>query len=318
MSAPNRPGHPDPAAVREILRTIDPGLRLVSGQPQEGGVSAQVTVIEAARPDGGIERLTLRQYGSANLRADPHVATHEFHLLGLLHDARLPVPKPYRADESGAVLPGPWLAVEFIEGATVIEPGRLKFPQPTFTGQLAAFLAQLHHAPVTLADVPYLVDIRTRAKRKMETWSAAPDQALDEAAIRAALDRIWPPQQANRPVVLHGDYWPGNVLWRDDNLVGVIDWEDAAAGDPLADLANTRMELTMAFGASVAIEFTERYCQLMPGLDTAALSHWDLYAALRHAGRMDEWGMTAADKDRLQTGHREFTALVFADLDRAR
>jgi aminoglycoside phosphotransferase (APT) family kinase protein len=38
--------------------------------------------------------------------------------------------------------------------------------------------------------------------------------------------------------VLHGDYWPGNVLWRDGRLVGVIGWEEAAFGDPLADLAN--------------------------------------------------------------------------------
>jgi aminoglycoside phosphotransferase (APT) family kinase protein len=35
--------------------------------------------------------------------------------------------------------------------------------------------------------------------------------------------------------LLHGDYWPDNTLWRDGRLVCVIDWEDAALGDPLAD-----------------------------------------------------------------------------------
>jgi aminoglycoside phosphotransferase (APT) family kinase protein len=33
------------------------------------------------------------------------------------------------------------------------------------------------------------------------------------------------------------------VLWRDGRIVAVIDWEDAQVGDPLADLANTRLEL---------------------------------------------------------------------------
>ena len=29
-----------------------------------------------------------------------------------------------------------------------------------------------------------------------------------------------------RIALLHGDYWPGNVLWKNGALVGVIDWED--------------------------------------------------------------------------------------------
>jgi aminoglycoside phosphotransferase (APT) family kinase protein len=39
-------------------------------------------------------------------------------------------------------------------------------------------------------------------------------------------------------VLLHGDFWPGNALWRDGALVAILDWEDAAIGDPLADVAN--------------------------------------------------------------------------------
>ena len=317
MTAPGRPAQPDQAALRKIVAAIDPELRLTDNGRQPGGVSAQVTLIETQAPDGESSRLMLRQYGAANLRADPHVAVHEFRLLSLLHEAGLPVPKPYRADESCAVLPGPWLVVEFIDGMTIIEPDQLSFPLPAFTGQLAAFQAQLHRAPIALVDVPYLIDINTRAKRMMETWPAAPDQALNEPAIRTALERIWPPPQANEPVILHGDFWPGNALWRDGTLVGVIDWEDAAAGDPLADVANTRMELTMTFGASAALEFTETYRELMPGLDITALSHWDLYVALRHTGRMAEWGLSPSDLSRLQAGHREFTAFILADLNRS-
>ena len=317
MTAPGRPAQPDLAALRKVVAAIGPELRLTGSAPQPGGVSAQVTFIETQAPDGESSRLMLRQYGAANLRADPNVAAHEFRLLSLLHGAGLPVPKPYRADESCTVLPVPWLVVEFIDGMTITEPDQLSFPQPAFTGQLAAFLSQLHRAPIALADMPYLIDINTRARRMMETWPTAPDQALNEAAIRTALERIWPPPQASEPVILHGDYWPGNALWRGGTLVGVIDWEDAAAGDPLADVANTRMELTMAFGASVAVEFTERYCELRPGLDVTALPHWDLYAALRHTGRMTEWGLSPSDLSRLQAGHREFTALILADLNRS-
>lgn len=38
-------------------------------------------------------------------------------------------------------------------------------------------------------------------------------------------------------VVIHGDLWHDNILIRDDEIVGVLDWESAAITDPAADLA---------------------------------------------------------------------------------
>ena len=69
------------------------------------------------------------------------------------------------------------------------------------------------------------------------------------------LEEVWPLSQQNRSVLLHGDFWPGNILWRDGQIVGVIDWEDAAFGDPLADIANTRLELLWAFGVEAMRQF---------------------------------------------------------------
>ena len=36
--------------------------------------------------------------------------------------------------------------------------------------------------------------------------------------------------------------------WCHNRIVAVIDWEDAALGDPLADVANARLEVLMHFG----------------------------------------------------------------------
>ncbi|MBK9125349.1 MAG: phosphotransferase [Chloroflexi bacterium] len=47
----------------------------------------------------------------------------------------------------------------------------------------------------------------------------------------------WSRPARNRETILHGDYWIGNLIWEGDQLAGVVDWEDAAFGDPLADLA---------------------------------------------------------------------------------
>jgi aminoglycoside phosphotransferase (APT) family kinase protein len=306
------PGQPDAAALRHLLHATDPDLTLVRAQALTGGVSAQVTRIDAVRPDGTADALVLRQYGAANLRSDPHVAAHEYQLLTLLRRAGLPVPRPRLADESRRIVPVPCLIVEFVDGETITEPAQLTGPRLAFSGQLAAALASIHRAGVAQSDVPYLAEIRGSATARIGTWPSSLDHALNEAAVRAALARAWPPPQMNEAVLLHGDYWPGNVLWRRGSLVCVIDWEDAALGDPVADLANARMELSMLFGAAAASEFTEQYCDLMPSLDLAALPHWDLFAALRHAGRMTTWGLSSARLARLQSGHREFTAAALA------
>jgi aminoglycoside phosphotransferase (APT) family kinase protein len=302
----------DSAAIAQLLRQIDPDLRLVRAWNLTGGVSAQVTAVTAARPDAPEETLVVRQYGAANLRSDQHVATHEFALLTLLHAAGLPVPRPRHADESAAILPAPCLVIEYIDGQPVTDPGQMTAPLTEFTGQLAAALARLHTAAFTLADAPCLADSRVIADRTVETWPASPDESLCESAVRTALARLWPPPLLNHPVLLHGDYWPGNTLWRDGTLVGIVDWEDAVLGDPLHDLGNTRMEICMTFGAAASSDFTRQYCALRPSLDMTALPHWDLYAALRHAGRMAGWGLTPADRRRLEAGHQDFARAALA------
>ena len=304
----------DIAILAQLLREIDPTLRPVRAWNLTGGVSAVVTAVMAASSDGSTQTLVVRQYGAANLRADPLVASHEFALLNLLHAVGLPVPRAYYADESSTVMPGPCLVIDFIDGESVPDPSQVSQPLTEITDQLAVALARLHKAAFTLAEAPYLADIADIAARKLAAWPTAPDESLSESAVRRALARIWPPTLVNQPVLLHGDYWPGNTLWRDGMLVSVIDWEDALLGDPLADLGNTRLELAMFFGTAAATDFTRYYRGLMPGLDVATLPYWDLYAALRPAGKMAGWGMPAARLATMTARHRSFTAGVLDQL----
>lgn len=95
-------------------------------------------------------------------------------------------------------------------------------------------------------------------------------------------------------------------LWLDGRLAAILDWENAAFGDPLADLGNARMEMAMLFGAVAQEELTSRYRALMPDLDLSALPHWDLYAALRPAGTVTDWGLSRSELARVRAGHAEF------------
>ena len=66
----------------------------------------------------------------------------------------------------------------------------------------------------------------------------------------------WPLVRRNPAVLLHGDFWPGDVLWQAGRLTAVLDWEDAQVGDPLADVGNTRLEFLWAFGREAMQQFT--------------------------------------------------------------
>ena len=95
------------------------------------------------------------------------------------------------------------------------------------------------------------------------------------------------PASGNAPTLLHGDYWPGNLLWRGGALAAVIDWEDAARGEPLADLAISRLDVLCLFGGEAMARLTQVYAASRP-VDLGALRFWDLCAALRLARLVGE------------------------------
>jgi aminoglycoside phosphotransferase (APT) family kinase protein len=296
---------PSPGQVSALVGAACPGWRVRRSWPMPGAMSARVTGIEAERPDGQLHLLVLRQYGAANLRADPRAAETEYRLLRLLLAAGLPVPRPYLADESGSIVAGPCLVQDFIDGERLDKPDDLA----DFTRQLAEVLAALHDTGIERAAVPFLADAGDTVAEKLGTGPTGAGEFRNEAVIRAVLTASWPPPRLNAPAVLHGDYWPGNVLWRDGVLVGVIDWEDALFGDPLADLANTRLEVGWLFGMAAMELLTEQYRALRPGLDVTALPAWDLRAALRAcAFPLSTWGLPADQVAAMRAAHDEFAA----------
>lgn len=68
------------------------------------------------------------------------------------------------------------------------------------------------------------------------------DWAGPEPALRARLERLG----HRRDALLHLDYHPLNVMAGPSGIAGVLDWSNAAAGDPRADVARTLSILRLA------------------------------------------------------------------------
>lgn len=250
----------------------------------EGGISAEVTGLEVVRGDGETRKMLVRRHGAVDLAANPRIAADEFRLLQLLRAEGLATPAPCYLDESGEILPTPYLILEYVEGGTEFAPAGL----PALLSQMAAHLAGIHRIAGSRPELSFLPLIEKRASAKVRERSMSADILAEERRVCDVLTAGWPPVQRNASVLLHGDFWPGNVLWRDGQLVAIIDWEDAALGDPLADLGNSRLEVLWAFGDEAMQRFTRAYLSLS-ALDRANLPYWDLYAALRLSFQLADW-----------------------------
>jgi aminoglycoside phosphotransferase (APT) family kinase protein len=284
------------SAFDQLILRLDPAFRLLRAWPLTGGVSAQVTALEIERPDGSVFRAVARLHGAVDLARNPAVAATEYRLLALVTAHGVAAPRPLLLDDTCELFPAPVIVIEFIDGATDFEPVDLS----GYLSQMAVQLARIHAVPAAPA-----LHFLPRKENVLPPPSAALDHSMSEDRIRAALEGAAPLTPRNTPVVLHGDYWPGNVLWRDGQLAAIIDWEDAAAGDPLADLSNCRLELLWWFGPDAMHAFTHSYLTLH-ALDTADLAYWDLRAALLPCGRLGSWGLDASTETRMRERHAWF------------
>ena len=261
----------------------------------KGGVSAQVTALEILLSDGSAKKMIVRQHGEVDRKRNPHIAADEFRLLYILHSAGLATPAPFYLDQSGEIFPIPYIVIEYIEGKTEFAPAHL----PDFILQLATNLVKIHRVVASNPDMSFLPEQEEFYTEKLRQRPAIVNESLNEGRIRDILESVWPLPRRNSLVLLHGDFWPGNLLWKDGQLVGIIDWEDAALGDPLADIANSRLEILWAFGLEAMQRFTQQY-QSMTVTDFTCLPYWDLCTALRRITQIAQWGLDKATERTMQ------------------
>ncbi len=243
-----------------------PGARIERGESLKGGVSASVQAVTLIHSDGRRERVVLREPRKHDWKeSKENPALQEFKLLERLFQLGVAVPKPR------LLVPGAFF-LDFVDGTTIFPANG---PEP-----MAALLAKIHATPVEgLPDLPPRLD----PVPELFTWLTPSPELAKAVSERGTFES---PSR-----LLHGDFWPGNLIWKDDRIAAVVDWEDSALGDPLSDLACARAELTCAAGEEAAFRFTSAYLK-QSGLSDRRLPIWDLYVSTAALASMDSWGLS--------------------------
>jgi aminoglycoside phosphotransferase (APT) family kinase protein len=290
-----------------VAGTVEPGARLLRTETFPGGLSAEMTVLHVELPGGSRRRLVVRRARHPRAERRSLSIGDVFRLLLALEARGLRVPSPRLFDDSGTILDHPYAVFDYVDGSPKVSTS-----DPAGTGRcFATILATVHDVDGSDPDVSGLPRRTELIGRQLDAPPGEGDEAdveedggedrsddrgvdRGDGFLRELLRRRWPPAEPDRLVLLHGDFWAGNLLWRDDEIVAVIDWEEASTGDPLTDVATTRLDLLWAFGPAAMTAFTDHYLSLT-AVDPAALPLWDLAAAIRPAGAFSAWVADWAD-----------------------
>lgn len=264
---------PDEQKIEQIAQNIAPQCVLLRAWSLPGGISAQMTAFEVRLPSGQTQKMILRWPGGSAYRQNPaKAAAQEYRILETVHRLGVAAPAPLLLETSGEIFPWPCFVMEWIEG----EPQYAPADRIDFARQAAEHLARIHNAVSAREDLAFLPAATENCAENPGRTSQTSRDAFRTGQISAAL----PVTRRNDRVLLHGDFWPGNLLWREGRLVAVVDWEDACLGDPLIDLSISRLDMLWIMGLEAMRVFTAHY-QSLVAFDFSNLPYWDLCAVLR-------------------------------------
>ncbi len=291
--------------AQAIVQTVAPGHRLLSSTPAAAAYTNSVHVLHCASPSGNETRLAVKRMTDD---PDPSRAAADFHGLRIARQHGIPAPEPLYLDRTGDLLGLPGIVTAFIEGKQVSRPEDVR----SWATDIARMLIRVHDASPSSEDRSHIYDGRWMGLYFLrDNWPdtmarhplAAPIfEAVQE--LRASLRRV-------RPVFLHMDYWPGNILWRRGRISGLVDWDAASYGDPALDVAYFRMNMHLR-GIKEAADIFLDYYEAESG-PVQNLGFWELACAARPLPAPALWLLeyyeardTTAIVKRAETDFREF------------
>jgi aminoglycoside phosphotransferase (APT) family kinase protein len=268
------------AALERVLSGVAPDGRVTRVRPLRGGISSSVHLVHLATPTGRRDTVVVRRYGAYSQEHDPQASEREYRLLQVLARLGQPVPRPLLLETANGAFNAPTVVMTRIAGQPLLAPRDVG----DYVRQLATALLALHRLPAD--QFAFLPTEQQYVERALREDLKPRGDPLHEAVWREAR-RLWPSVTTTRRTLVHGDYWPGNVLFRRGRLVGIVDWEQAWLADPTRDVATCRGDLSILFGLAAADAFLDAY--LAAGGQVSNLEFWHLLISTWAVREIREW-----------------------------
>ena len=227
----------DVAALDRLAPRLSPtATRAANARRLSGGASLETWAFDL---DDETPLILRRRPDGATMRETALPLASEAALISAADAAGAPAPSVVHvcAPDDGL---GEAYVMRRLEGETlgrrIVRDGAFAAVRPGLAHRCGEVLAQIHAVPTE--DLPPLAtsDARGELARYEAIYrELGARRPILDTAFRW-LEAIAPPPP-ERPVLVHGDFRNGNLMFHPDRgLVGVLDWELAHLGDPAEDL----------------------------------------------------------------------------------
>lgn len=230
-------------ALQRYLDDALGGRVPITVTPLVGGGSCEVFAVER-----GAARWVLRRAPSHASSATAHNVLREYRILDAIKDAPVAIARPVLACSDPKVFGSPFYVMERIDGRPILQsvPDRWAAAPETHgraLEELIDALVAIHAVDWRSCGLSDMAPPAGYLSPQLDRWLIQLDSygGRDLPACRQISEWLDSHRPANQPSVLcHGDYKLDNVLFAPEappRLLAVVDWEMAAIGDPLVDLA---------------------------------------------------------------------------------
>jgi len=286
-------------ALQCYLDEILGGSLPVTVTPMVGGGSCEVFAIER-----GTSRWVLRRAPRHASSATAHDVLREFRILDAIKDEDVRIARPLLSCDDSEVFGAPFYVMERVDGSPIrsaVPEGWATTPETHGKAleELIDALVAIHAIDWKACGLGDLAHPGQYLTRQLTRWLDQLDSygGRDLQAARQVAGWLDAKRPGDQPSTLcHGDYKLDNVLFAPEappRLLAVVDWEMAAIGDPLVDLAwalifhpgpEGTMRLGMAKEPTFAVDhlpdrrqLVERYAA-RSGRDTTTIGWYDVFA----------------------------------------
>lgn len=216
------------------------------------------------KKDNEIKELVLKVYNNTLwLRREPYIPRNEAKVLSFLAEERIRSPKFLGLYKGNT----PTLLMSKLKG------------QPYFNSNLsqreltlaADYLFKIHSLDVS----KYVKKLNPYRPHyfDFQEYITIPKWTRKKIEWKKAIEIYFSRTDFSGRHLVHRDYHPGNILYHENNISGIVDWATSCAGNPLADLGHMRFNLFLDQGKYQAEFFSESYLN-KAGLDYNYI--WDL------------------------------------------